>query len=146
MTRIRFYHGASDRLQAAVEWLAQAYAARQRVVVYAPDPVIADRIDQMLWTRGSLSFVPHCRAESPLARETPVLIASRLQSPTKDEHLLNLDHAIPVEFARYEEVIEIVSTDDGDRQPARARYRFYRERGYELIDRKAAEGYGFERA
>lgn len=146
MTRIHFYHGARDRIQAAAEWLAQAFAIRRHALAFVPDQDMANRLDHLLWTRGATSFIPHCRADSRLAEETPILISSGIHSPVGQQHLLNLDHAVPAEFARFEEIIEIVSTDDGDRLPARDRYRFYRERGYELIDRKVSEGFILERS
>lgn len=141
MTRILFYHGASDRLMTAAAWLGQLVASKRRATVYVPDPDMADRLDRLLWTHAATSFLPHCRAGSPLAAETPVIIADQLQSLEQHERLLNLDTSVPGEFARFEEVVEIVSNDDSDRLPARNRYRFYRDRGYELQDRKITEGF-----
>ena len=126
---------------AAAAWLGQMVASGQRTTVYAPDRDMADRLDRLLWTDAATSFLPHCRVGSPLAAETPVIIADQLQTLTQHERLLNLDTSVPNEFARFEEVVEIVSNDDSDRLPARNRYRFYRERGYELQDRKIAEGF-----
>lgn len=126
---------------AATAWLSQMVASRQRATVYVPDRDMADRLDRLLWSHAPTSFLPHCRADSPLAAETPVVITEQLQNLTQHERLLNLDTSVPNEFARFEEVVEIVSHDDSDRVPARNRYRFYRERGYELQDRKIAEGF-----
>jgi DNA polymerase-3 subunit chi len=52
--------------------------------------------------------------------------------------LLNLDAATPPAFERFERLLEIVSADDEDRRVARARYRFYRERGYRIADHDLA--------
>ena len=89
----------------------------------------------MLWTHGALSFVPHVAADSPLASETPVVIAGTLEHPAVADHnqvLVNLDGELPPSFARFERLIEIVGNDDADRLPARSRFRFYRDRGYPL--------------
>ena len=75
MTQVFFYHGASDKLAAACALISGAYAKKKSMLVYAPDAAIADGIDRMLWTHAQLGFVPHCRADSPLAAETPILIA-----------------------------------------------------------------------
>ncbi|MNC95608.1 DNA polymerase III subunit chi [compost metagenome] len=46
--------------------------------------------------------------------------------------LINLRPQQPPYFGRYQRLIEIVSLDDGDRAGARERFRFYRDRGYEI--------------
>jgi DNA polymerase-3 subunit chi len=45
---------------------------------------------------------------------------------------VNLDSQQPEFFSRFERVIEVVTGDDEDRQAARARWKFYQERGYAL--------------
>jgi DNA polymerase-3 subunit chi len=40
--------------------------------------------------------------------------------------------ALPPYFSRYARLIELVSTAEADRHAARERWRFYRERGYEI--------------
>jgi len=139
MTRIYFLHGASDRILAAAQWLQrawQALRAQPAVLVYAPDEEAAERLDRLLWTQPALSFVPHCRADAPLATETPILIAQRLDAAAFAESLpaclLNLSNELPAVFSRFEALIEIVSTADADRLPARERFKFYRDRGYAI--------------
>lgn len=132
MTKVSFYHGAEDRLQAAAAWLAQACARRQNVLIYAPDPVTAERIDRLLWTHSPTAFLPHCRADSELAGQTPVLITDDLEAIPHDGCLLNLGDRVPPGFSRFERVVEIVSRAEQDRQAARDRFKFYRDRGYEL--------------
>lgn len=140
MTRIFFFHGAADRLQLAAEWLGSIYLDRQQATVFAPQRDVADRLDRLLWVQPAIGFLPHCRADSPLATETPILIAERLDSLAQNQRLLNLSDEVPAEFARFEELVEIVSTDASDKIPARDRYRFYRERGYELHNRDVSGG------
>ena len=140
MTHIRFYANAQDRLQTAAAWLAASWQDHP-VLIFAPDADVAERLDRVLWMHPATGFVPHCRADSPLAAETPVLIADRLDVLPQDRCLLNLSNDVPPGFARFEQVVEIVSTDDGDRLPARERFRFYRERGYALENRNVADGF-----
>ncbi len=140
MTRISFLHGAPDRIQSAARWLQQAWTARQAVLVYVPDDAQAARLDRVLWTQPALSFTPHCRADAPLAGETPILLADRLDDPPHENCLLNLSNELPPSFSRFEHVVEIVSTDDADRLPARERFRFYRDRGYAIENRDISGG------
>ncbi len=136
MTRISFLHGAPDRIQSASQWLQQAWSGRQaaqcHILVYVPDAEQATRLDRMLWTQPALSFVPHCRADSVLARETSILLTDRLDAPSQESCLLNLGNELSPTFSRFEYLVEIVCTDDAVRLPARERYKFYRDRGYPI--------------
>jgi DNA polymerase-3 subunit chi len=49
-----------------------------------------------------------------------------------DEVLINLRDETPSMFSRFRRLIEIVSVEDADRAAARERFRFYRDRGYEI--------------
>ncbi|MBK7663701.1 MAG: DNA polymerase III subunit chi [Sterolibacteriaceae bacterium] len=135
MTKVEFHHNAPDKFAAAARLIGAAVATGARVLVFAPQRDVAQRIDQVLWTYAALSFVPHVAADSPLAQATPVVIAGTLEHPAAaghDQVLVNLDGELPPAFARFERLIEIVGSDDADRLPARSRFRFYRDRGYPL--------------
>lgn len=140
MTRIDFYSNAGDRVQAACAWLAANWREKKSTVVFAPAPEVADRLDRTLWIQPATGFLPHCSADDKLAAETPVLIARRLEDVQQDACLLNLSDEIPAGFSRFEELVEIVSTEDAVRLPARERFRFYRERGYALENHNVSDG------
>jgi len=132
MTRIDFYTKVDNKLRFAGKLCAKALAQKLRVNVYAPDSKVAERFDRLLWTDNALSFIPHCRAEDPLAAETPVLIHTQEGDLLDDALLINLDPAWPPFFSRFERVIEIVGTEPEDAAAARERFRFYRDRGYAM--------------
>ena len=132
MTRIQFFHNADDRVSAAADWLRRCWQQRQAVMVFAPTAAVAGRLDQLLWTQPATGFVPHCPATSALAAETPIVIAGSLDHLVHDKMLLNLDDATPPGFSRFETLVEIVSSSEDDRQAARGRFRYYRERGYAI--------------
>jgi len=132
LTKVFFYHGASDKIAAACALISGAWTKRRPILVYAPDPAVADGIDRLLWTRDQLSFVPHCRADSPLATETPILIADRLDRIAQDERLMNLSNEIPRAYERFQSLIEVVGQDEDERQAARERVRQYKMQGCEV--------------
>lgn len=132
MTQIFFYHGAADKLAAACALLGKAQAQDKAVLVYAPDGSVAADLDRLLWVQPATGFVPHCRADSPLAGETPILITGRLEQPPQDERLMNLGREVPPNFSRFLSLIEVVGCDDDDRAAARERVRFYKDRGYDI--------------
>lgn len=132
MTQVFFYHGATDKIAAACALLSGAYAKKKPMLVYALDNTVASSVDRMLWTHSALSFVPHCRADSPLAAETPILITDNLETIAQDERLMNLSQEIPPGFSRFESLIEVVGQEESDRMAARDRVKFYKDRGYEV--------------
>ncbi|MGQ0752243.1 MAG: DNA polymerase III subunit chi [Betaproteobacteria bacterium] len=132
MTQIDFYTHVEDKLRTACRLAAKAYGADKRVLVCCPDADVAARFDRMLWTTPAIGFIPHCLAGDALAAETPVLIDYRGDEPVHDDILLNLRPEWPPLFSRFQRLIEVVSLEDEDRRLARERYKFYRDRGYEI--------------
>ena len=139
MTRIDFYVDADDRLRVTCRLAAKAVGQQLRVLVYAPDGEVAAALDRLMWTTPAIAFVPHVMAEHRLAAETPVVIARGDGDLPHDQVLVNLARESPRSFARFQRLVEIVSRDDEDRRAARERYRFYRDRGYEIRTHSLAE-------
>ncbi len=140
MTRIDFYHDAPDRLQVACRLAAKAAQQKLRVLIYAPDAETARAIDRLLWTTPPTGFLPHCMTHDRLAPETPVVIAADADATPHDEVLVNLSAERPAHFARFQRLVEIVGREEADRAAARDRYRFYRERGYEIYTHNLSHG------
>ena len=132
MTSIDFHHGARDKVQAACRLIGELYAQGRKVLVYAPAENLAERLDRQLWVQPATGFLPHCRVGAALAAETPVVIGGSLDDAAHHDVLVNLDGDLPPAFSRFERLLEIVGTDEADRGPARARFKFYRDRGYAI--------------
>jgi DNA polymerase-3 subunit chi len=142
LTSIDFYFNAAERLAVACRLAAKAVQQNNRVLVYAPEPELARKFDRLLWTWQAVSFVPHCHAGDPLAEETPVLISSANEEFENREVLVNLGLECPPFFARHERLLEIVSQDEADRIAGRARFAFYRDRGYAMRSHDLAASAG----
>jgi DNA polymerase-3 subunit chi len=132
VTRIDFYRNAQDKLRVACRLATKAFEGAKPLIVYSPDRATLARFDQALWSFQQTRFVPHCFADSPLAAETPVILATSGESLPHHDVLLNLGDEWPPFFASFERLLEVVSTDEGDRERARARWTFYKNRGYDL--------------
>lgn len=132
MTRVDFYSNAEPKLQVACQLVAKAIQQTLRVVVYAPEENTARSFDKLLWTYQAIGFIPHCMTHDALASETPVVIAREDVAMPHHQVMLNLHLDSPPSFSRFERLIELVGVSDDDREAARSRYRFYRDRGYEI--------------
>jgi len=144
LTSIDFYFNAADRLQVACRLAGKALAQRKRMLMYAPDPELAGRIDRMLWIAPAIGFVPHCAAHDPLAPDTPVLIGAG-EIPEQAlgcDVILNLAADCPPHFERFDRLLEIVGLADEEREAGRGRYRFYQQRGYKIANHDLAKSAG----
>ena len=132
MPRVDFYHNAPDRLAVAVKLAHKSFTNRLPLVVIAPEDRQAQAFDRQLWSHPPLSFTPHCRAESPLASETPIVIAHHLGELPANLHtalLLNLGPTIPEGYERFERILEIIGQDEEERLPGRERVGHYKQAG-----------------
>ena len=132
MTRIDFYHYAADKQAFACRLATKAYEQSKRLVVYSPDVKALRDFDQALWTFAATKFVPHAFAADKLAAETPIVLTSSAEQVPHRDVLLNLGDEWPPFFASFERLLEIVAVDEEDKQKARGRYKFYKERGYDI--------------
>lgn len=131
MTDVHFYYNVPDRLFAACRLAERAYRAGKRAVVVGPEPLLRD-LDLRLWAQPPTGFLPHVAAQSPLAAETPVVLASQLPANLQADILIQLGDDIPTGVERFRFVMEVVGQDEAGRQAARARWRRFREQGFTL--------------
>jgi DNA polymerase-3 subunit chi len=127
MTSIDFYFNAVDRLQVACRLIGRALRQNLHLLVYAPDPAIAGRIGELLRSLPAASAVP-------IASQAGVDAGA----PQGCELLLNLGADCPPHFERFARLLEVVSLDEREKQAGRSRYRFYRERGYRIVNHDLA--------
>ena len=135
MTRIDFHSNVGDSLLYACRLIRKAYQAGQPTIVLAEPARLRD-FDEQLWTFSPLDFVPHCMAGTPLAAQTPIVLATNLDDVPHHQVLLNLGANVPAQFARFERLLEVVGNTHDELIAGRERYRFYRDRGYALNNYK----------
>jgi DNA polymerase-3 subunit chi len=134
MTEVKFFYNVKDKLHFACKLAKRAADEHRRLIVFAPAPALAEEVDRMLWTFSQLSFVPHVRSGHALAGETPIVIAQDEAGLVHHEALLNLGDEPPAFFSRFEQLREIVSQDQEDKRLARERAKFYKSRGFEIVN------------
>jgi DNA polymerase-3 subunit chi len=133
VTQIDFYVQVDGKEELVRKLCAKALAAQAKVVIWCADQVACQKLSRLLWSVPATGFVPHCLAGEPLAPRTPIVLACDDSAVAHDQILVNLRAEVPAFFSRFERLIEIVSaTDEAEKQLARDRYRYYRDRGYEI--------------
>jgi DNA polymerase III subunit chi len=138
MTRIDFYilpEGSSESAVVTATRLCDKAAAQGcHIYVHVPELSEAEDLDGVLWSLRQGSFLAHERySGAAVADPVPAILIGTLEPP--DSHhqvLINLGNEVPAYFSRFERVCEIVGGDAARRSRSRERYKFYRDRGYEL--------------
>jgi DNA polymerase-3 subunit chi len=139
MTRIDFYFNAPDKAEIARKLATKAFNSGQNVLVYTRDAALAQTLDATFWSAQQLSFLPHVRCGHPLARQTPILIGADPDELPSADILISLADEPPEFFGRFQRLLEVVSTAEEDRERARQRFRFFKQRGYPLETHDLAE-------
>lgn len=139
MTQVDFYILKSDsddaRLKLACRIAEKAMQLDNHVYIHAESPGQGKQLDDLLWTFSQGSFVPHRLLQQPSPEHPvePVLIGCGAEPDHEPwDLLLNLDGDVPEFFSRYARVAEVVDAEARRRELGRRRYRYYRDRGYEL--------------
>ncbi len=134
--RVDFYvsedAGADIRLRLACRIAEKAYLAQQKVVVLLDDAEALRRFDELLWTFGDGSFVPHDSvAAAGAACEAPVALTTGAFPAGHTDVLLNLAGTVPAGYEQFGRVAEFLDARPEIRTAGRERFRFYRGKSLE---------------
>lgn len=133
MTDILFYitEQAGEGVQTALAWRIAEKAWRQsrRIYVHCGDPPHADEVDHAFWSRPATGFLPHDLAPGI---GSPVVIGYGDDPGDHDDVLINLASEVPDFATRFQRVAEMITGDSALREAGRARFRFYRDRGFPI--------------
>jgi DNA polymerase III subunit chi len=133
--RVDFYvseeAGADVRLRLACRITEKAYAANQKVVVLL-DADDVRRFDELLWTFGDGSFVPHDVVDATAAAcEAPVALTTSSAPASHADVLINLSRAVPPWFEQFGRVAEFLDARPEVRAAGRDRFRAYKGKSIE---------------
>ena len=140
MTQVEFYSVDPENTQLPIDHICEvvkrAYRKGQKVFVHTENKKLAEKIDEKLWSQDSKSFLPHQLVNEDADTKTPIEIGFGQEPNIQPDVLINLDQQVPLFFSRFNWVFEYAYGDDENKEKAREKFRFYRERGYPLNHRK----------
>jgi DNA polymerase-3 subunit chi len=132
MTRVEFFFNVPDKLAKVSEICAKALAKGHQITVISRDDELSSHLQQRLWQHAATSFLPSATPADAIRQGTPIVLGIDGEALLQDDILINLQTAHPPFFGRFRLLVELVGTDDDDKVAARVRFRFYRDRGYEV--------------
>lgn len=138
MTRIIFYSNLTNKQETLSTLVQRALEKRHQITILAENAHEASVVSAALWQESQTGFMPNVLASHALVKETPVVIDWQEKQLCQDDILINLTQQQPASFSRFRQLVELVNMDEGDKVAARQRFKFYRDRGYEIkhIDQK----------
>ena len=139
MTRVDFYvlQAGSERHREVFACLLaeKAFGRGMGIYLHTGGPAATARMDDLLWTFRDGSFLPHLpvtEADSDPGQLTRIHLGHGDDPGPEEGLLINMAEDVPMFFSRFERVAEIVGQSDVEKAKGRERFRFYRDRGYEL--------------
>lgn len=133
--RVDFYvsseSGEGVRLRLACRVAEKAYLAQQKVVVFSDEPALIPKFDELLWTFGDGSFVPHDVVRDGAHVEAPVALTSGPLPEGGADVLINLGAAFPSCVDRFARVAEFLDARPEVRAAGRERFKSYRAKSIE---------------
>ena len=144
MTKIDFYILTADShrnvQQLCCQLTEKAYLHKNFIYIHSQSIEQANDLDEFLWKYKADSFLPHINLSQNQIEDFdyPILINVADTTPINynlenhPEFLINLSHSIPDFFSQFHRLAEVVDKDEASTQAARERFRFYKDRGYNI--------------
>jgi DNA polymerase III subunit chi len=140
MTRIDFHSNASQPLEYVCRLVKKAYFSGHKLVLVSNNKTDIDALDEALWTSLPQDFLPHCRLDDVLADATPIILAQAAEALPHYDVMINLGRELPPLFSRCDRLIEVVGQETDAVASGRARWTFYKDRGYALTHHDVGRG------
>jgi DNA polymerase III subunit chi len=132
MTRVEFFFNVSNKLEKSAELCEKAVAKGRQLRILTQNDVMSQQMQIVLWHYSETSFLPSSLASEANAQFSPIVIHENGDNLYQDDVLINLQNEQPSFFGRFRYLAELVGNEEEDKVAARARFRFYKDRGYEV--------------
>jgi DNA polymerase-3 subunit chi len=118
-----------ERLRTACRVVEKAYLAGHTVLVWHTEVEELREFDELLWTFGDGSFVPHEPLSAGGFEAAPVLLSMGTAPAGPVDVLVNLAADVPACADAAQRIAEFIDGDPARRQAGRNRFRVYKDRG-----------------
>ncbi len=135
MSPIDFYILHTSSRQASDRFVCQladkVWHQGYRVYIQCDSFARAERLNVTLWTFKEESFLPH-DVYPDASSVAPIRIGYTEQVCEGMDVLINLSETVPAFFEPFKRIADVVENSPSLREKGRNRYRFYKNRHYEL--------------
>lgn len=153
MTRIEFIVNVKNKFSRAAALCEKEVAKGRLVTLASENESHLSGLQAALWQVSASSFLPihvlentldaaHFATFSPIHFALHAQVDSQVTAQNKllqDDVLFHFYTQTPPFFSRFRYLIELVGVDEADKAAARLRYKFYRDRGYDIKTTNVAD-------
>lgn len=132
MTRVEFFFNVDDKLAKVAELCEKAVDKGRQLTIFTQGEAMSGALQQRLWQQSTTSFLASVKADEAMSQFSAIVLANNNENLVQDDILINLQAEYPPFFSRFRYLVELVGNEEADKATARARFRFYRDRGYEI--------------
>lgn len=134
MTELLFYHLTRRRLEQVLpELLEKTLQRGWRAVVKGGTPERIDDLNNVLWTYGRASFLPHGVKADGFEDKQPIYLTTEDERPNGAQVLFLVDGADTADVSVYDRVCYLFDGNDEDAvQAARMRWKRAKDAGHKL--------------
>lgn len=132
MTKVEFFFNVPDKLAKAAELSEKAVAKGRQLMIFTQDAVMSEQVRQQLWQLSETSFLPSAGPDDIESQHVSIIVDADGKRLLQDDILINLQSDYPPFFSRFRYLVELVGLEEADKVAARVRYKFYRDRGYQV--------------
>lgn len=139
MTRVEFFFNVDDKLAKTAELCEKAVNKGRQLMIFTQGEAVNNVLQQMLWQQSATSFLASAKADEAISESSAIVLTDNGDNLVHDDILINLQAEHPPFFSRFRYLVELVGNDEADKAAARTRFRFYRDRGYEIKSTNTVE-------
>jgi len=142
MTHIEFIVNVENKLAKAAELCEKEVTKGRLVTISSDNEAHLPEIQNTLWQVSPHSFLPmhtleNSEKDSYFSEFCTIHFALHNEFSTQhnfiqDDVLLHFHALTPPFFSRFRYLFELVGLEESDKAAARLRYKFYRDRGYDI--------------
>jgi DNA polymerase-3 subunit chi len=139
MTRVEFFFNVDDKLAKTAELCEKAVNKGRQLMIFTQGEAVNNALQQILWQQSATSFLASAKADEAISESSAIVLTDNGDNLVHDDILINLQAEHPPFFSRFRYLVELVGNDEADKAAARTRFRFYRDRGYEIKSTNTVE-------
>ena len=132
MTEIIFYTGVSDELPFLVKLSEKTIKMRRKACIATRDIAHSKAVSKYLWTHDPTKFIPHSVDPEDLNDQLTALELRYDDTSSHLDILINLTEKKLSQFSSFHRLVEIITKNKGSIDMGRQRFKWYRDRGYDI--------------
>ncbi|MBA4740131.1 MAG: DNA polymerase III subunit chi [Burkholderiales bacterium] len=132
MTEIIFYTGIKDELPFLIKLSEKTVKMRRNACIATRDPEHSKSVSEYLWSHDPTKFIPHSIGADELTNDLTTLELRHDDGSSHLDILINLTPKTPDHFSSFQRLVEIVTDHKISIETGRERFKWYRDRGYDI--------------